>query len=143
VESQASGRFSLKVRRRISTLQTVVNSVLSAIEHIKNLKYSGDAIRRDTERLRTEVDIARRCDEENRILRSELRATWQHLQRVDPNNAHVFGNFTNQLAHEQPQSAAVPATILPPLQQPGQWPPQPPVAMQGVEYPPGQGYDHR
>jgi hypothetical protein len=113
-----------------------------AIEHIKSLKYTGDAIRRETDRLRTEADLGRRCEEENRMLRSEVQAMWQHLQRVDPSNPHIFGNMTNQLAHDHPQPPAQPASMLPPLQQSGQW--QPPVnPMQGVEYPPGQGYDHR
>jgi hypothetical protein len=92
--------------------------------------------------MRTEVDIARRFDEENRVLRSEVQAMWQHLQRIDPGNAHVYGNLTNQLAHDQPQAPAAPSTMLPPLQQ-TQWQQPAPTAMQGVEFPAGQGYEHR
>jgi hypothetical protein len=107
-------------------------------------------MRRDTERMRTEVDMGRRCDEENRVLRTEVQAMWQHLQRVDPNNSHVFGNLTNQLAHEhQSQPPAGPSSMLPPLQQQQPQPqPQwqqaaPPNAMQGVEFPSAPGYEHR
>jgi len=107
------------------------------------LKYSGDVTRRDVERMRTEVDIARRCDEENRMLRCEVQAMWQHLQRVEPNSAHVFGNLTNQLAHEQTQPGAPPSSMLPPLQQSTQWAPPAANVMQGVEFPSAQGYDHR
>jgi hypothetical protein len=94
--------------------------------------------------MRTDVDIARRCDEENRVLRSEVQAMWQHLQRIDPGNAHVFGNFTNQLAHDQAQAQAptAPSSMLPPLQQ-SQWQQPAPSAMQGVEFPAAQGYEHR
>jgi hypothetical protein len=92
--------------------------------------------------MRTEVDIARRCDEENRVLRGEVQAMWQHLQRIDPGNTHVYGNLTNQLAHDQAQAPAAPSTLLPPIQQP-QWQQPAPSAMQGVEFPAGQGYEHR
>ncbi|QDS68076.1 hypothetical protein FKW77_009923 [Venturia effusa] len=117
-----------------------------AIEHIKNLKYSGDAIRRDTERMRNEIDMGRRFEEENRMLRGEVQAMFQHLSRLDPNSAHVYGNFTNQLQHEQPPASVAPASMLPPLHNSGhsgQWAQAPAAAMQGVEYAPGQSYDHR
>lgn len=102
-------------------------------------------MRRDNERMRTEIDIGRRCDEENRVLRGEVQAMWQYLQRVDPSNAHVFGNLTNQLAHDQSQAPAQPSTVLPPLHQAQQQPWQQPAsnAMQGVEFPQGPGYEHR
>jgi hypothetical protein len=93
--------------------------------------------------MRSEIDMGRRFEEENRMLRSEVQSMWQHLQRIDPNTPHVFGSFTNQLQHEQPQASPAPASMLPPLQQPGQWVQAPAAAMQGVEYAPGQGYDHR
>jgi hypothetical protein len=98
-------------------------------------------VRRDAERVRLEADHARRCDEENRMLRSEVQAMWQQMRRVDPNNPHVFGNFTNQLAHEHTQPGAA-SSMLPPLQQSNQWT-QPTAPMQGVEFPAGAGYDRR
>lgn len=107
------------------------------------MKYSGDAVRRDTERMRSEIDMGRRFEEENRMLRSEVQSMFQHLQRIDPNTPHVYGSFTNQLQHDQPPAPVAPASMLPPLQSSGQWAPPPAAAMQGVEYAPGQGYDHR
>jgi hypothetical protein len=144
----ANGRYLPKVGLSTRTLQRVTKTnISSAIEHIKGLKYASDAMRRDNERMRTEVDMGRRCDEENRVLRTEVQAMWQHLQRVDPNNSHVFGNLTNQLAHEHPAPASAgPSSMLPPLQQQApQWQqPAPPNAMQGVEFPSrGPGYEHR
>ncbi|KAE9962899.1 hypothetical protein BLS_009911 [Venturia inaequalis] len=117
-----------------------------AIEHIKGLKYSGDAIRRETDRMRNDIEMSRRLDDENRMLRSEVQAMFQQLSRLDPSSAHVYGNLTNQLQHEQPPAPVAPASMLPPLQNnghTGQWAQAAPAAMQGVEYAPGQGYDHR
>ncbi|KAF2426520.1 hypothetical protein EJ08DRAFT_663269 [Tothia fuscella] len=117
-----------------------------AIEHIKGLKFSTDAIRRDNERMRTEIDIGRRFDEENRRLRTEIQTMFQHLQRVDPSNAHVFGNISHHLNHEQQtHQPPAPSSMLPPLQQQQpQWQQAaPPSAMQGVEFPSGAGYEQR
>lgn len=90
--------------------------------------------------------MGRRFEEENRMLRSEVQAMFQHLNRLDPNSPHVYGSLTNQLQHEQPPAPVAPASMLPPLQNSGhsgQWASAPAAAMQGVEYAPGQGYDHR
>ena len=121
-----------------------LSDLLSAIEHIKSLKYNGEAIRREAERMRGDADTIRHQQEEVHMLRGEVTAMWQHLQRMDPNNHHVFGNVSNQLAHEQTKAANPPASMLPPLQQAtNPWVQSSSGAMQGVEYPTGQLYDRR
>ena len=91
--------------------------------------------------MRTESEMARRADEENRLLRAEVQAMWQHMQRVEPSGPQVFGSLTNQLAHEHSQPPNAHPGVLPQLSQ-SQWPgpaPAPPAstAMQGVEIPIG------
>ncbi|KAF2096642.1 hypothetical protein NA57DRAFT_58543 [Rhizodiscina lignyota] len=94
-----------------------------AIEHIKLLKYSDNQLRRDNEQLRGQSEYGRRLEEENKALRNELGTCWQHLQRVEPNNHHVFGQFTSSLAVESsgaglPSNHHIqqPQARLPPLQ---------------------------
>ena len=102
-------------------------------------------LRRDNDRMRQESEITRRCEDENRQLRAEVHAMWQHLQRVDPGNPHVFGNLTNQFTRDHPQAPNNHPGVLPPLGQ-NQWAspaPPAPTAMQGVEFPSGQSYEHR
>jgi hypothetical protein len=109
------------------------------------LKYTGDVLRRDNDRMRQESEMSRRCEEENRLLRAEVHAMWQHLQRVEPGSPHVFGNLTNQFTHDHAQAPNSHPAVLPPLAQ-NQWAsPAPPAstAMQGVEFPSGQSYEHR
>ena len=96
--------------------------------------------------MRGESDMARRCEEDNRLLRAEVHAMWQHLQRMEPGSPHVFGNLTSQLNHDQSQATNNHSGVLPPLSQ-TQWPAPAPAApstaMQGVEFASGQPYEHR
>jgi hypothetical protein len=121
---------------------------LIAIEHIRHLKSSDTVVRRDAERMKMELEMTRRNQEEIRALQTELSHLWNDVQRLDPNRPHVYGNFTHSLAHEQASSATSAPNILPPVQQPqpaGQWGQTSSCSMQGVEYPgpSGQPFDHR
>lgn len=116
-----------------------------SIEYIKTLGRAHEMARQENARLRPEADFCRRAQEENELLRNELRVVWQHLRQADPNHPHVYGNFTGSFAQ---QAAAGTQNTLPPLQQ--QPPPQPqpqwapaPNAMQGVEFGGRPPYDHR
>lgn len=79
-----------------------------AIEHIRALKYEDTRLRRDVEQLRGSTEYGRQLEEENKAIKNELATCYQHLQRVEPNNHHVFGSFTNQLAVNPSQHAAPP-----------------------------------
>jgi hypothetical protein len=109
-------------------------------------------VRRDTERMKMELEMGRRNQDEIRALQNEISHMWNDIQRLDPNRAHVYGAFSSTLAHEQARVTAGPPPMLPPVQHPG--PPGPwgqtsSGAMQGVEYPgpgpgpSGQHYDRR
>jgi hypothetical protein len=114
-----------------------------AIEHIHNLKKDlghTSQLRHENDQLRMQVDNARRMAEENRLLREETAVMWQGLRRIDPNNPHIYGSYSNQLAHESQQANGHPGT-LPPIQQ-NSWAHGPNV-MQGVEYPQAQPFDRR
>jgi hypothetical protein len=89
-----------------------------------------------------ELHQARQVSDENRLLKEEAAAMWQHLRRLEPSNPHVYGAFSNQMAHERPhQPAPAHPTPLPPIQS-SSWT-QGPNVMQGVEYPHSQPFDRR
>jgi hypothetical protein len=80
------------------------------------------------------------------MLKTEVQVMHQHLRRLDPNNTHVYGQFTNQLNnHAQPpagpQTNGNGGISLPPINPPGSSNGHggfgggaPGAAMQGVEY---------
>lgn len=95
-------------------------------------------------RLSREADYAREAHKENEMLKHELRTMHINLMRLDPNQNHVYGQYSQQLSQNGPQGGNV---SLPPIGHGGpaaQPPPQgygnghqggPPTgAMQGVEY---------
>lgn len=129
-----------------------------SIEYIRNLARSHEATRAECVRLRSDADLSRRARQENEALRAELATTYQQLRRIDPNNAHVYGNITGLLAQQYAQTPAGANPILPPLghQQQQQQPPPPPPqtqppqwgapspgAMQGVEFGGVRSYEHQ
>ncbi|KAF2675333.1 hypothetical protein BT63DRAFT_450324 [Microthyrium microscopicum] len=110
-----------------------------AIDHIKVTK--AEVAR--ASQFRGDFDQVRR---DNVNLRDEAQAMYHQLRRMDPNQPHVYGNFTSTLAAhdgvpQQPPPPPPPAMNrpLPPMQ--NQWP-QGSNSMQGVEYP-GHGFDRR
>ncbi|KAF1986120.1 hypothetical protein K402DRAFT_412834 [Aulographum hederae CBS 113979] len=127
-----------------------------SIDYIKNLKSAEYNSRREADRCRNEIEYLRRCKEENEAMRQEMSVLYTHLRRVDPNNVHIYGPLTNQLAMETQSHAQPPPPhvqqqqqqggnvgVLPP---PAQWAGQAAAggsnAMQGVEF--GQSaYDRR
>jgi hypothetical protein len=116
-----------------------------AIEHINNLKRDVQRVNQvhhENDQLRVQADSNRRFGEENRQLRDEATGMWQSLRRLDPSQPHVYGAYTNQLAHEQSQPTNGHPGTLPPIQQQSQWT-QGPGVMQGVEYPAAQPFDRR
>lgn len=127
-----------------------------AIEYIKNLGRAHDAVRAENARLRPEAEYMRRTQEENEMMRSELAAVWNALKRVDPGNAHVYGNMTNMLSQQHSSTPATANNVLPPLQQqqqaqqvapppqsqPVQWGASSSSAMQGVEFGGIRPYEH-
>jgi hypothetical protein len=122
---------------------------LAAIEHIKVLKSQEIHVRRDTDRLKAEMEGARRTADENRMLQAELGHSWAELRRLDPSRAHIYGSFTQTLSQEASRPApGGHVSLLPPVQaQPagGQWGQTSSGAMQGVEYPgpSAQHFEHR
>jgi hypothetical protein len=125
-------------------MATLTNS--TAIEHIRHLKSNDSVVRRDTERMKMELEMGRRSQEEIHALQTELSRIWEDMQRLDPNRSHIYGHFTNTLTQQTARPAPTgPPSMLPPVQPPaGQWGSTPSGAMQGVEYPPsGQHYDRR
>jgi hypothetical protein len=76
-------------------------------------------MRRELETIRNKTELGKRVEEENNALRSEITTCWQQLQRVEPNNPHVYGPFTSVLAgppagNQQPPN--LDQGRLPPLQ---------------------------
>lgn len=116
-----------------------------AIEHIKMLKTADNHVRRDAERMRTDLDQARRTQEDCRALQQELSHAWTELQRIDPARPHVYGVFTQQLSEQARPPPSAHVSMLPPVQPApqtnGQWSQTSSGAMQGVEYP--GHYEHR
>lgn len=117
-----------------------------AIEHIKVLKHADASLRRDAERLSQDANAIYALENDNKNLRGELSSTWQHLQRVEPNNHHVFGTYTNQLAmesHNQQQNGMVRlpalATAVPPPAIPAQNLPPPFTGTNGTHSAPMEG----
>ncbi|KAF1813647.1 hypothetical protein P152DRAFT_501047 [Eremomyces bilateralis CBS 781.70] len=69
-----------------------------SIDHIRSLKVGDAHLRRDHDRL---ADTTRHLEDENRHLRAEIHALWQHAHRNDPSVSPAsFGPFTNVAAHE-------------------------------------------
>jgi hypothetical protein len=101
-----------------------VLTVQLAIEYIKNLGRAHELTRAENARLRPDAEFCRRAQEENELLRNELSTVWQHLRRVEPGNAHVYGQAQVQQA------------------QPPQWGTQAATAMQGVEFGGMRPYEH-
>jgi hypothetical protein len=128
-----------------------LSDILLAIEHIKTLSRSHEHARQELGRLQREAEYSRRAQEESDVLRAELNACWTALRRIDPNNPHVYGSCTSQLAHGQPATPASSNNVLPPLNpqqqvhsQPpqGQWGPPQATAMQGIEFGGMRPYEH-
>lgn len=124
-----------------------------SIEYIKNLARVHETVRAENVRLRPEAEYCRRAQEENELLRSEIAAVWQHLQRADPGKPHVYGSITGMLAQQYASTPASTTNILPPLQQQQQqqqpapaqapqWAAPAPTAMQGVEFAGPRAYEH-
>lgn len=115
-----------------------------------------ESTRAENARLRPDAEYCRRAQEENELLRSEIAAVWQQLQRCDPGKAHVYGSMTGMLANQFASTPGAPANILPPLQQQQQqqqqqqpapaqapqWAAPAPNAMQGVEFAGPRPYEH-
>ena len=55
--------------------------------------------------LRKDLDYAREVQKENEALKTEVQVMQQHLRRLDPNNTHVYGQFT-QLSQSVATAAA-------------------------------------
>jgi hypothetical protein len=130
-------------------VQHTLLTASSAIEHIKILKTQEIHVRRDTDRMKMDMEMARRTADENRMLQTELANSWQELRRLDPSRAHIYGSFTQNLSQEQSRIAPNNHVGLPPPVQAqsngGQWGQTSSGAMQGVEYPgpSAQHYEHR
>jgi hypothetical protein len=121
---------------------------VAAIEYIKNLARAHETTRNENARLRPDAEYCRRAQEENELLRNEIAAVWQHLQRADPGKPHVYGSMTGMLAQQYGSAPASTTNTLPPLQpqqnpaQAPQWAAPPPTAMQGVEFAGSRAYEH-
>lgn len=146
--NRANGRYLPRVCSGTCDLSSALLTSNVAIEHIRHLKSSDGVVRRDAERMKMELEMGRRNQEEIRALQTEISHMWNDIQRLDPNRAHVYGAFTSNLAHDQARATAAPPPMLPPVQHappPGPWGQPSAGAMQGVEYPgpTAQPYEHR
>lgn len=116
-----------------------------AIEHIQFLTNTAIDNQDKLMRLSRDAEYARDAHKENEMLKNELRTMHINLQRLDPNQNHVYGPYSQQLAQGGGQQGG--SVSLPPIGHsgpPGQQPPQgygnggqggpPQGAMQGVEY---------
>ena len=80
------------------------------------------------------------------MLKTEVQVMREHLRRLEPNGAHIYGHFTSTLNQQQQQGNGGNGMALPPMntaQGVGQGSGTfngvaAPAAMQGVEY--GGGY---
>lgn len=115
-----------------------------AIEHIQYLTNTALDNQDKVMRLSRDAEYAREAHKENEMLKNELRTMHINLQRLDPNQNHVYGPYSQQLTQGGQQGGNV---SLPPIGHGGpQGPPPPPGygngvqgqpptgAMQGVEY---------
>jgi hypothetical protein len=118
-----------------------------SIEYIQKIKSDSNRHHmreREGERRAHDLDMR---NQENHMMREEILNMRAELQRLNPSDPHVYGNFTNQLAQEQGIHNQQSRPPLPPIggaQSPAsgwappthsQGPHQPgSQAMQGVEY---------
>ena len=122
-----------------------ITNNLEAIEHIQFLTNTAIDNQDKLMRLSRDAEYARDAHKENEMLKNELRTMHINLQRLDPNQNHVYGPYSQQLAQGGGQQGG--SVSLPPIGHsgpPGQQPPQgygnggqggpPQGAMQGVEY---------
>ena len=122
----------------------LVANNLEAIEHIQYLTNTALDNQDKVMRLSRDAEYAREAHKENEMLKNELRTMHINLQRLDPNQNHVYGPYSQQLTQGGQQGGNV---SLPPIGHGGpQGPPPPPGygngvqgqpptgAMQGVEY---------
>ena len=118
---------------------------VAAIDYIRNLQNEAAAASDAARRMSRDAEYAREAHKENEMLKNELRIMQTNLQRLDPNQNHVYGPYSQQLAQGGGQQGG--SVSLPPIGHsgpPGQQPPQgygnggqggpPQGAMQGVEY---------
>ncbi|KAK5174379.1 uncharacterized protein LTR77_001459 [Saxophila tyrrhenica] len=116
-----------------------------AIDYIRSSQQLEHRLQQEVSRLQREIDYNHEAQKENDMLKTEVQVMHQHLRRLDPNNTHVYGQFTNQLNQAQAQQSSqqngASGISLPPINPPGPANgPHPPYgtsghgAMQGVEY---------
>ncbi|KAJ9627126.1 hypothetical protein H2203_003587 [Taxawa tesnikishii (nom. ined.)] len=110
-----------------------------AIDYIRQSQINERSLQNEVGRLRQESEFARDSAKENELLRTEILVMHERLRRLEPNNPHMYGQYTSQLTQNQAQANGQPPPFsLPPMNSVA---PQqqfnsmaPSVAMQGVEY---------
>ena len=141
VENPVNGRYSLEVFAEEPWFHLYVLTLL-AIDFIKQQKQDmqrmSEMVREANGKVREHEPVMH----ENTRLREEVTSLWQVVRRLEPNNQHVFGPYTAQLAQENGSQQNLPR--LPPPQTHWNPPPPPSNMMQGVEYnQPGHQLDRR
>ena len=115
--------------------------MIAAIEYIRQQQQHERQLVTDVQRLQSEREYAREAVKENDLLKTEVQVMHQALKRLNPGDNHVYGQFTQQLQHQnQPNGSN--GLNLPPINPPGSRHESsgfggaggPPAAMQGVEY---------
>lgn len=113
-----------------------------AIEYIRSQQHHERNLQAEVQRLQRDHEFARETHKENDMLKTEVQLMREHLRRLEPNAAHIYGHFTSQLNQQQAQGPGGAGIALAPLntapgigQAAGPFNgAAAPAAMQGVEY---------
>ncbi len=158
-QKRANGRFSPKVSLSITSrvLSYMLTQDCVAIDHIKTTQQNEMRLQHELNQLRRDSEFTRDTAKENELLKTEIQIMQQHLRRLEPNNAHVYGTYSHSITNQgpaahPPQTNGTSGISLPPLNPSGSSNGQhanqhsgfggsaPAAAMQGVEY---NGYNAR
>lgn len=119
-----------------------------AIDYIRSCQQSEQRLHTELSRLQHDAEYAHDARQENDLLKREVEAMQCRLQQLEPNHAHIYGQWTSRISESKqrhPQTNGT-AINLPPLNPPGSSgghghsngyssaAAPPPAAMQGVEY---------
>ncbi len=121
--------------------------ILLAIEYIRSCQASEQHLATELNRLQRDAEYAHDTRQENDLLKREVEAMQCRLQQLEPNHAHIYGQWTSRVSESKqrhPQTNGT-AISLPPLNRPASSGGHghgtgyssgapPPAAMQGVEY---------
>ncbi|KAF7193386.1 Protein esc1 [Pseudocercospora fuligena] len=89
-----------------------------AIDYIRSVQHNERQLHAEVQRLQRDTEYGREAHKENEMLKTEVQVMQQHLRRLQPDNPHIYGQFTSQLSQQQQsqgQTNGSSGLSLPPL----------------------------